>query len=222
MPNIYTAIIGGVDQLSDAPSLANHNFHCYTDSPLQAKNYAFFPQEVGPDKWLESRKFKILAHHYNQEPSLWIDGRVELSQKVLEFIDENLQHDFSVFRHPYSKSIEEEAERCLKMGILKNSQLMNQQLNKYREQGFQYPDLMAGGIILRRNTEQTKAINTLWWQELNEFPTRDEISLPYVLWKLGVKVNVIEMDIFDNPYFKFNARRMGDDFLSKLHPNRIY
>lgn len=207
---IYTSIIGGVDQLSAAPDLENVSFHCYSDIGIKSKNYTVFPQKVGENKWLQSRKFKILSHNYYQKKSLWIDGRVEVKASVLDFISEHSQKDFTVFKHPYSSSIQEEAQRCLDVGILEDGQLIHKQLKKYREEGFKDHWLMAGGIILRKNSKVCQAINNLWWKELNEFPTRDEISLPFVLWKLGLKVNVLDLDIFNNPYFKFNARRQGD------------
>lgn len=211
MTNIYTAIMGKVDKLSDAPRLKDVNFTCHTDSTINAKNYRIIQEKVGANNWLESRRFKILSHHYYWENSLWIDGRVEVNKNIVEFLDSHSNHDFTVFRHPYSNSIQEEAQRCLSAGILKDSKLVGQQLKTYVEEGFKDHQLMAGGIILRKNSAELKLINELWWKELNKFPTRDEISLPYILWKLNLKVNLVDLDVFENPYFQFNARRMGDE-----------
>ncbi len=210
MTKVYTSIIGGVDNLSDAPLLNEIQFHCYTDSDIKAKNYSVFKEKVGSNKWLESRKFKILSHHYQKGKSLWIDGRVEVKSNVIEFLEKNENHDFILFKHPHSDTIQAEAERCLSLGILKDDYLVKTQLDKYEKLGFSDHKLMAGGIILRNNCQMVKSINELWWKELNEFPTRDEISLPYVLWKLGIEVNVLDLDIFNNPYFKFNKRRLGE------------
>lgn len=208
--NIYTSIIGGVDNLSNAPKLQDINFQCYTDSKIQAKNFQIIQEKVGDNKWLESRRVKIRSHDYYNDTCLWIDGRVIVNKNVSDFLDLHADNDFTVFRHPYSKSIHEETERCLRAGILKDPKLVGSQLRKYKEDGFGDHQLMAGGIILRKNGEVAKAINELWWEELCEFPTRDEISLPYVLWKLNLKVKILDLDIFNNPYFQFNARRLGD------------
>lgn len=212
MVQIYTSILGGVDSLADAPKLNNVHFQCYANSKIKAANYSIYKVDEVSNPWLDSRKFKVLSHHYQKHNSLWIDGRVEVKENILDFIKQCSDSDFTLFPHPFSNSIEEEAQRCLNLGLLENKRLVESQIGKYHKEGFSDGQLMAGGIIFRKNTESSKAINELWWKELNEFPTRDEISLPYVLWKLGLKVKVLDLNIFNNPYFNFNTRRQGDRF----------
>jgi hypothetical protein len=52
-------------------------------------------------------------------------------------------------------------------------------------------------IIVRKNDIITQGINELWWQEYSTGSCRDQVSMPYVLWRLGVKPN----------YFRFHSRK---------------
>ena len=41
------------------------------------------------------------------------------------------------------------------------------------------------------NNDTTKELGIHWWSEIEKFSSRDQISLPYVLNKLGIKPYII-------------------------------
>ena len=40
------------------------------------------------------------------------------------------------------------------------------------------------GILLRMNTNRVHYFNDIWWSEIQNGSLRDQLSIPYVVWKL--------------------------------------
>ncbi|WP_027715119.1 glycosyltransferase domain-containing protein [Desulfuromonas sp. TF] len=146
--------------------------------------------------------------------SLYVDGNIRLLGRISKFLE-----DFSdsgaamgLYRHPIRSSVREEAETCLKSGKVAEPDRLEAELAYYRSDGF--PDdmgLVETGIILKnhRHPDLDRAM-ALWWQLFEQFGTRDQITLPYVLWKTGVSC-MYHADSFrgPNPYFGLYTHR-GD------------
>jgi hypothetical protein len=80
-----------------------------------------------------------------------------------------------------------------------------EQVNHYRSHGYpEHNGLMAMGVIGRvcRDTE-LDAINERWWHENLRWTYQDQLSLPYVLWKLGKSYVPIDMYLWRNEYFSW-------------------
>jgi hypothetical protein len=61
-------------------------------------------------------------------------------------------------------------------------------MEHYRKQGFpENYGLAANRIIIRRKSEELEKLMESWWEELNTFSRRDQLSLFYVIWKTGFK-----------------------------------
>lgn len=42
---------------------------------------------------------------------------------------------------------------------------------------------------MRRNTEKIREFNKIWWEQIQKFSIRDQISSPYVSWKTKTFIN---------------------------------
>ncbi len=69
----------------------------------------------------------------------------------------------------------------------------------------------------------------LWWQQMASYTKRDQLSLPYVLWKSDLAVKVWDWSYRrENPYFNRYPHRRGtlpdlNELLkNKRHYNRFY
>ena len=59
--------------------------------------------------------------------------------------------------------------------------------------------LWETGFILRRHTPRQDELCRLWWQAMQELQTtQDQITLPWVLWKAGVKVSELPFVLPNN------------------------
>jgi len=138
-----------------------------------------------------ARAPKILSHLYSPGSySLWVDGNIQLLLKNYDgLIREYLDHcDICVFRHFERTNIYQEAEIIKKLQ-LDNKKLVNKQMKRYKLEKFSGDGLCESGVILRRHTKEIIELNNLWWAEICFGSKRDQLSLPYCLWKLNIKIN---------------------------------
>jgi hypothetical protein len=152
---------------------------------------------------MEAKKYKILAHRYIDGTSVWLDGNIELLIPEEEFIKEFLgDADIGLFKHPYRDCIYEEA--VADTGRIDE---LKEQVDYYRSQGFpEKAGLYECGVLVRRNTEVVNKFNEEWWDEIQRWSARDQISFPYVLSKYPLKVKANEGNVRKHKWFKFIPR----------------
>jgi len=186
---IYTAIIGGKD--ADR-----------TDGVKQfSENKLFY------DPRMSARMYKALSHRFVEgSHTVWVDGNIYpkvLERKIIQLLGDQ---DMAVFKHPTRNSYEEEIKAC--ENFEKDSpDTMRKQVEGYRKRGFDVTPgghrLLAGGIIIRKNKPSVNAFNEYWWAEVCTKSKRDQLSLPWVIWRTKVNCKVLEMDIRNNEFFEF-------------------
>ena len=106
-----------------------------------------------------------------------------------------------VFRHATRGSIAEEMAACLARDKVS---LTHRELEDYRQDGFNDKHgLVEAGILLRNHGHiELDPAMSLWWSLFERYRSRDQFSLPYVLWKTGVPCEWKERSFREpNPYF---------------------
>lgn len=81
-----------------------------------------------------------------------------------------------------------------------NELSLKKQVKKYKDLG--YPPnngLWAGGILMRRHTESIKNLGTEWFFENTYFSVQDQVSLPFLLWKLKISCNPLPEKLWGGP-----------------------
>lgn len=110
--------------------------------------------------------------------------------------------DFVTFAHPDRHRITDEAFEIARLGKAR-PQDVYRQLAQYNEEGFDTPKdpqigLSANGIVFRRHTSAVRALCDLWKEQLKH-TLRDQMSLDYCAWKLGMKLSRWPGFHTDNP-----------------------
>lgn len=228
---IYTAIFGAYDNLKEQPPQnLDCEFLCFTDNPeLRSKTWRIIQHEdertAGMPTRMRARRLKIMNHELFSPParkwwpfpkadgetlrcdySIWIDGSVRIKQETFaeEMIGYLGRYGMAMFIHPDRDCIYDEAEVCAQPEFIKNRGLpLREQVEHYRSEG--YPErngLIATTVLARdmRRKELSK-INRDWWQELLKWTNRDQLSLPYVLWKNHYGYDPINLNHWDNHLF---------------------
>ena len=82
------------------------------------------------------------------------------------------------------------------------------QLKFYRSEGMpEHFGLFENTVIIRKcNDSKLKDIMHQWWLQVERFTYRDQISLPYVLWKNGLDCSYVFSlgnNVWTNPHFIF-------------------
>lgn len=141
-----------------------------------------------------ARWCKIMAHEHlpNADVTIWVDGNVRLMMPPTQAIRRWLgDADLAIFNHYDRRCLYQEALFCRKKGKGRAKRLAAQ-MQAYRRAGMpQNWGLAETKCVIRRNTPAMRQFNKLWWSEIDHHSVRDQVSLPFVCWKLGIKWKVI-------------------------------
>lgn len=156
-----------------------------------------------------ARYFKTMVHEVlpDADVSVWVDANLRLlapPKIALKW----LQHrDLAAFRHPDRECLFREAEFCLAVKKGTTGKI-RRQIEVYKQ--FRMPlnyGLASTRCVVRRHTKAQKKVNEAWWKEIQTYSVRDQISLPFVCWKLGLKWSVIPGYALHHEYFWFIKHR---------------
>ncbi|KAL5998605.1 hypothetical protein ACLOJK_009548 [Asimina triloba] len=140
---------------------------------------------------------KILTHRLfpDAQYSIWIDGKMELIVDPLLILERYLwrgNHTFAIARHKHHQSIYEEAD-AIKRRKRYARPLIDRHMQIYRYEGMEpwswekntLSDVPEGAVIIREHTALNNLFSCLWFNEVNLFTPRDQLSFGYVVYRLG-------------------------------------
>ncbi|NBO18370.1 MAG: DUF616 domain-containing protein [Proteobacteria bacterium] len=196
---IYTAIVGGKDKLRDPGHvMSGVDYVCFTDTPgITSRVFSIRPLPwVEKDARLTARRLKLMPHLLFPEygESMWLDGSKQLRRDVSTLWRQALEGaHMAAFAHPYRHCAYEEAEDCLRNGR-DSAEALRHQMERYRQQGLPADRELFETSVLWRRHHSPKVISAmeLWWQELVTHSQRDQVSLPYVLWRTNLPVRALD------------------------------
>lgn len=217
---VYTCVTGGYDRLQTVHCHPeNVEYIAFTDNlDLEAKGWTVKPlpdavKEIAGDadrnRYLKMHPSIVGAFDY----TIYVDGVVEIFSDVTNMINVlNPQYGLAIHIHPDKNCIYNEVDWC-KRNHRGNVGRMDDLLKEYNEEGFprHYGLLECPVILSHLHNEQGLDILDEWWKEhIKRGTGRDQITLPYVLWKKGITVEEIGTlgnDVKANPKFRFHAHR---------------
>jgi hypothetical protein len=203
---VYTVLIGNHDVLRPALFPGSAHYICFSDKPVEAEGweYRHFARQL-EDPRRDSRRPKIRPDLFlpGYEVSLYHDANWQLLADPVALCEKQLKETrLAFFRHRDRGCLYDEAVICTGYK-LDTAARFAEQTRRYEAQGMpRHWGLFYGGIILRRHRESgVLGFSELWWDEYCRGSCRDQISLPYALWKTGIKYTVIPGDPCRNPHF---------------------
>ena len=160
----------------------------------------FFPQRLFPEAGI----------------SIYLDANLLILGDLQPLINDFLASGAAIglFPHGERSDIVSEFAFCKQVGKIgpADSARGEAQLAAYAAEGLP-PDhgLTENAIILRRHDAPgLDGAMDLWWQQLATYTKRDQLSLPYVLWKSGLEAKVWDWSYWsENPYFHRYIHRRG-------------
>ena len=200
---VYTALFtGNTDKIygiiPEYETNNNIDFVLYTNTPhIKSNVWDVRLVDLEFDNPRKSaRQYKLLPHRYLSEYDgwFWIDNSCSFLYDPLDLYNYYLgdDYDISLHRRCDRNCLYDEASTCAGRG-LDDSEIIHKQVDKYKNNN--YPSnngLYETGILMRKNNKVIRKFNEMWWDELDNFSVRDQISFPYVLSKSDVKINAIE------------------------------
>lgn len=218
---VYTCITNGYDDLD---LIANHkyvdpnwDYICFTDDQSQIAQNRVGIWQIRPLSFSNADATRINRWHKmhphillpDYTESIYIDANIDiltpyLFQKIVEF-----DKDFILPRHDTRTCIYQEFELFLSE-FTEETEKITAEWKFLRKSGMPRNFGMTENNILYRRHNSPSVIQLMeqWWEMVNKYSRRDQLSLPYLLWKSGADLSRMTFP---------NARRLPDDFCVFRH-----
>ncbi len=197
---IYTCITGGYDKYEEQKIvIPGCDYYVISDQAVKCKNtQRIYIDEVVPsqikDPRLQNRYCKMHGHTIfkDYEYSVYLDGHIEILQDISDYLELANESGVAFYKHEVRDCIYDEGMAVMFLNKADPKQV-KLQLKKYAEEGMPARfGLLAGGIIIRNHRRSLgNQIMENWWKEYIKWPTRDQLSLMYVLWSMGIGISDI-------------------------------
>ena len=207
---VYTCITGCYDQLPEIKKEESFDYICFTNNRyLKSDCWELrYVEEPTADHILQ-RKVKILGYRYLQEYDLliYLDAPVEMKMndsihRLLEQECDLEHYDMISFRHHLRDCIYQEINEC----VFRRKETME---NALRMEAFlkdqNYPEhngLTENTVIIRKNIGEINLLMDDWFYMVEHYSGRDQLSFNYCLWKRPVRIQILDINVYDNQYFK--------------------
>ena len=230
---IITAIYGNYDNIKeqDINNKADVDWYCFTDNTdMKSDQWTIIttPYHLNSTKYeyknsyhnvsdkkiynmMCAKYYKLKNHEIDilqkYDYIIWIDGSITLRPNFINNVLTNIidnDYELASFKHSERNNINDEVKLSLTMDKYKTQDL-NTQYQFYLQDGFNDNiGLFENTIIIRKKTERINNIFDLWWIHNLKYSYQDQISFPYVLWKLNENPDyVIQENVFNNTEYSF-------------------
>lgn len=213
---VYTCIVGEYDKVIE-PLYKNDNvdYVVYTNSNEEFVQWKKrdIPQNIKQidNNIIINRYIKLHPHELFEgyDYAIYIDGNIRSMSDLSDFIRAiSEKSGLAMFRHHTRECIYIEEKVCniYKKG---DKEKLHNQTQKYKKEGFPYKYGMLEGNVIVTDLKNKKSNEILekWWNEFEKSESlRDQMSLPYVLWKLGYKIDdigILGNNVYSCPKFEF-------------------
>lgn len=208
---VITANIGGFEKpfpymFQSVP----YDFHMFNDDNFPPRVCSMTPR-------LQARIVKMFGWQMapNYDYYIWVDSSCSLRHQdsIKWFVEQGEGKDLVVFKHPTRNTIQEEAD-YLKHRIAINceyilsrykNELVDEQMAAIHEdKDFVDNQLFASTAFAYRNNERVREMMVQWWYHTSRFHLVDQLSLPYVMWKVQCTYMVVPVpmrqNVISSPY----------------------
>ena len=198
---VYSCIVGNYDSINE-PIYFNDNVEYILFSDKEIKSNFWKIKKI-PSKVLKLKNKTLINRYIKLHPfeffkdyeySIYIDGNIKTLTDISGFVNcINNKTGIAMFKHHSRNCIYIEEKACLLQNKGNKDKLI-EQINKYKLEKFPKNYGLLEGTIIVSDLKSEKAKDLLidWWNEFYESGSlRDQLSLPYVLWKNNYKVEDI-------------------------------
>jgi hypothetical protein len=198
---IYTALVGNYDSLMQPEAVdSGFDYVCFSDCITESKVGVWEIRPIpftSPSSTRVARYAKLQPHAVlpEYEYSVWMDANIlikgeEFYEKVNAKIAEGAKMAF--VPHPSRDCVYEEIARCYRDVRISFLDALKQRRHLL---AMGYPEhwgLMETNLVLRRhNDPDVIRISDAWWEELQNYTFRDQLSQMPVCWKNGVRPELL-------------------------------
>lgn len=199
---VYTSIFGNYDRLIEPLYKSDYcDYFAITDQPIPAGSIWNRLDCSGIegfnelDNYHKAKYCKMFPHVLfpNYKYSIWVDGNVQIVADLMPLIDRIDKAAMATFENPKHDCIYTEARYNICQNNARIGEL-EKQISIYKEEGFPPQFGMREFSIIARQNQNLEMQHLMeqWWEQVNKYTMRDQISFPYVLWKNGLSIDYIK------------------------------
>lgn len=189
---VYTTLLGDYELKEPTCTNKDWDLICFTDRKRSSENWTTVYVPCGSNPRRKAREIKIRCDKFvDFDICLFIDAKFTVTCNLNDFVQEKLRSDIALMKHNKRGCVYDEAEFCIKHNI-GNKGTIQDQVNSYREDGFPSGfGLYGTGILIRKNTPEVIEFMKQWYEEIEKYSSRDQISFSYVLWRSPIELSVM-------------------------------
>lgn len=215
---VYMAIFGSYD-IPYEPFVIDSrcDYYLITDQKISAQSVwknvseSVYSLTSELDSLQKNRYYKIHPHQIfpQYDYTIYLDGNIEIMGYISELV-KYINEKTGIALHNMSNRdcVYDEEKACLLLGK-GNPDGIHKQLERYRKANFpKHFGMYECPIIVRDNSKMCKSIMEQWWSEFIIGARRDQISLPFIIWNMGLKFNDVGFlgnNVRTNPYFRVHS-----------------
>lgn len=215
---VYTCVIGEYDTIKE-PLYVNSNVDYVVVTDLDVKeNSSWRKIDISklniPENLSASQKNRYVKMHPHlifpdYEYSVYIDGSIRLMADIMPMVyDMEYKCFLGMHKHPVRRRISTEMNAVIYCKKIADKDVLKKQVFEYYKQGYDDAYGILEGTLIIRKHNMLDCVNLMsdWWKEMEKYPTRDQISLPYILWKRKISREVIHIFpdcVFTNPRIRW-------------------
>lgn len=216
---VYTCITQGYDSLKIPLSTDKRlAYFCFTDTRDSVMPpWEFRPIDLkGLSPKDQNRYIKMHPHEVlpGYDVTVYVDGNIQIVGNLYELICTllNAPEDIFFYQHPNRNCVYAEGAAC---SHIAHERIWNivAQMRRYNKAGYPVKNgLFEANVIIRKNTSRMCRFMDEWWREYRTGAKRDQLSLPFVSWMLGIPLGSLGES--DPRFRNINFRRF-------THPPRL-
>lgn len=203
---IYTVMVGGYDEIMQ-PMVVDDRF-----------DYILFSNDIKEDRvgvWQvrpiaytnpdNTRICRYVKTHPEElldgyEASVWMDSNLQIITEylyniVVDFFSKGIY--VASINHQGRNCIYDEAFAVLECGYEHEDIVLKWCYYLHRQNYPRNNGLYETNVLYRRNNDIIKRLDDLWWNCIDNFSKRDQLSFNYVLWKLNIICELILPERYD-------------------------
>lgn len=223
---VYSCIHGGYDTPKEPLIIdSNLRYVLYTDEKSTMPTSSWEYRDIRGTDVIKrnnsaNRYYKMHPFEFfdKEDYAIYIDGNVQIISDVtgLYRIANSSKLGIAMHTHSSYESLYAESKWC-RLRKRGNLDKIMAQVKYYKEQGFpeKYGHLEATVVVIDLKNKNAKQLLDAWWDEFCKWGSgRDQLSLPYVMWKQGYSIEdmgILGNFVHLNPKFRM-SKHIGELF----------
>lgn len=209
---LVTAIFGGYDTLKPLP--VGHGFDdavCVTDDPgMSAEGWRTLVEPPHENHRMVAKRPKMRPNLFvDADVWVWVDGQIQVKPGLRDFAVSNLGHAYlAAFEHPERNCLYQEADVCKQRNLAPGGDL-DKQVDVYDCAGMPRNFGLWECAVLVWSQFGLQAGES-WLMQVRRHTVRDQIALPFIVWRDHIPVATLPGRSRRNPYTVWTPhRRVG-------------